>query len=286
MDDDPASDPASLLAESTRRPSELISTDLTARDQRFYTLRRLHAVGPQIIEAAAYLGSAGYRTYAGPQRFLGRDGRTYRVKSRAQEGHGAEFTANRFGSYLGVAPDSTVLSIDAAALPRNGSIDHLKGLQLGSIELDGVLNNDELAAFDVRLTPSQVDWDSWALVVCLQTWIYVRDPQAVIRIADGKCFSIDHGYAFSDLSKGPPSAVVVPPLRGVSDVAFSTSALEKAIREVEGISEDSILAMVTGSPEGANWRMSIEREFRTADFMLDRQPRLREVLLPWMPRLS
>jgi hypothetical protein len=249
-------------------------------------LRLAHAAGVPVVEAAAYLGSAGYRTYAGPQRFAGRDGITYRVKYRAQEGHGAEFIANRIGSSLGIAPSTSVISVSPAALPRDRQLSHLEGLQLGSAELEQVFNHDELIAYGVQLEPSMVEWDSWALVVCFQTWLYVRDPQAVIRMTDGKCFSVDHGNCFGELPKGPPSAIVVPALNGVSGVQFDSGAVDRAVSAIEAIPEQAIIAMVAGVPDAIGWRMSIAREFGIAQFLLNRQSRLREVMVPWMPRLS
>jgi len=199
---------------------------------------------------------------------------------------GAELIADRFGSYVGVAPDTTVLDIGAAAVPRDHSLDHLVGLRRGSIELDDVFNDDELRLIGTSLRPSQINWKSWALVVCFQTWLYIRDPQAVLRMTDGRIFSVDHGNCFGELANGPPTGLVVPALLGVSGVAFDASELDLAIRVIEEIPELTILAMVAGIPDGPEWRIPMERRVRVAEWLLMRQPGLRRVIEQWMPRIS
>jgi hypothetical protein len=253
--------------------------------ERFVELRRLDSAGPDVVEAAGYLGSAGYRTYAGPQRFVGRDGRVYRVKSRAQEGNGAELIANRLASFLGIAPATTILSIGPTALPKDHTLDALAGLRVAAEEIESALNNEELLAFGVQLLPGHVDWPSWALLVCFQTWLHVKDQQAIIRMTDGKCFSVDHGNCFGDLRNGAPS-LVVPPLAGVAGVPVPLDIVDQALSIIESVTEPAILTMSANVPDEPGWRMPIERRLAVAEFLIKRQQRVREAVVTWIPRLT
>jgi len=257
-----------------------------SRGERFVKLRQLDAQNNTTTKAAAYLGPSGYLTYSPPHRFAGLDGIPYMVKTRAQGGKGAELIAGRLGSYLGIAPRTTVLEVGAAALPSDHSIDHLRGLHIATELLDSVMNSSELRAVDIRLAPNQIDWASWAQVVCYQTWLFVGDPQAVIRMTDGKVFSIDHGKCFEQLLKGPPTSITVPDLPGASGVAFPDVHIVEAVEKIEAVPADAILAMVAGVPDEPGWRLGIEARLRVAEWLIKRQPRLREVMDEWIPRFS
>lgn len=248
------------------------------RQQRFIEIRRRDAVQQEPIAAIAYAGPTGYRTYAPPHRFVGTDARTYLVKPRAQEGLGAELIAGRIGAFLGIAAETIVMEIGAASLPRNGSLDHFSGPQLAMRELEPVFNNEELVAYGMSPLRDQVDWDSWSLVLCFQSWLYVRDAQAVLRWTDGKVFSVDHGNCFFELAKGPTTGVVAPSLHSVSGTRFDASRLHAAVREIELIPEQILLELVSNVPDGDNWRMPIERRLRIAEWLLRRQPSVRDVL--------
>ncbi len=274
--------------DTDRRPRVTRARTLVVeeRGRRLLEIRRQQSAGAQTVAAAGYLGRTGYRTYASPYRFVGDDGVRYRVKMRAQQGLGVELVIGRLGAYFGVSPETTVLEIGAGAVPDDHSVDYLIGRQVASVEIDDVMNDDELRSYGVELRPDQVDWLSWAQVVAFQTWIYAQDPQAMIRLSDGRVFSIDHGNCLAALPKGPLTGLVVPRLHGVSNTAFPAHCVAQAVGEIETMTEESILAIVAGVPEDPGWRMPIERQLRTAEWLLSRQPDLREVMGPWMPQVS
>jgi hypothetical protein len=171
-------------------------------------------------------------------------------------------------------------------VPNDGRLDHLIGLQIASVELDDVFNNDELRAFSISVPAARIDWGSWALVVAFQTWIYAGDPQAVIRVTDGRIFSVDHGRCFAQLLKGRPAGLIVPELYGVSGIAFPAAHVAAALDRIENLAETEVLAAVAGIPGDSGWRMPIERRHRTAEWLIKRQTRLRETLGAWMPQVS
>jgi hypothetical protein len=257
------------------------------RRGRFHLeLRVRDARSPAPIEARTYLGFAGYRTYAAPHRLLAANGTIYRVKERAQEGLGAEAIANRLAHRLGVGPDCQVIAITHAALPLDNRTDSLAGLQLGTAEIEGVLNDDELRAADFRTDNCRIDWESWATVVAFQTWIYAGDPQAVLCIDDGRIFSVDHGACFRALPPGPPTGLVGPELFGISGRQFDAVHLIEALAKIEAITEADLLALASGIPgDDPGWRMPIERRVRVLEWLASRQFGVRKVL-ECMPRLS
>jgi hypothetical protein len=275
-----------LDTERRLRSSRATTLAVEERGRRMLEIRRQQSAGIRTVAAAGYLGRTGYRTYASPYRFVGDDGIRYRVKMRAQQGLGVELVIGRLGAYFGIAPETTVLEIGPGAVPDDHSVDYLIGRQVASVEIDDVMNDDELRSYGVELKPEQIDWLSWAQVVCFQTWIYAQDPQAMIRLSDGKVFSIDHGNCLSALPKGPLTGLVVPRLHGATNTSFPSTHVAKAVQEIERMTEASILAIVAGVPDDPGWRMPIERQLKTAEWLLSRQPDLREVMGPWMPQVS
>jgi hypothetical protein len=206
------------------------------------------------------------------------------VKRRAQDGLGAEFGGNRIAALLSVGPATRVIEIPRAALPADGRLDYLAGLQLGTYQLDDVMNDDELRKFAPTLDADRIDWWSWARVVAMQTWLYVGNPQAVLRLTDGQIFSVDHGMCFAELVRGGPTGVVVPPLHGVAGTPFDSRCVSAAVEAIESILEDDLIAAMAEIPEDQAWRMPLDRRIRIVDWLLDRQFGVRKVLEPWMPR--
>lgn len=134
--------------------------------------------------------------------------------------------------------------------------------------------------------PSKVDWNSWARVVAFQTWLYAGDPQAVIRATDGKIFSVDHGDCFRELAPGRPTGLIVPNLYGISGTQFDATAVALAVDAIESITEQDLVMAAAGIPgDDPGWRMSIERRVRVIEWLMDRQPGVREVMR-WMLRFS
>lgn len=268
----------------TRELQSLVETDARGgAGARHLALRLADREGLRPVQALAYLGWTGYRTYAAPQRFAAIDGHTYRVKHRAQQGLAAELIGGRLANLLSVGPAVEIIEIGRAALPRDGGHDHYLGHRFGAIELEDVVNSHELALLtrSERMVGLTIDWESWASVLVVETWINAGDAQAILRLSDGRVFSVDHGDCFRDLLKGPPTNVVVPAVPGVRGVGCSWSQLDRAIGQVETLPEAAIIRAVAAIPDDDEWRAPFERRLRIAEWLIKRQTRLREVLEPW-----
>jgi hypothetical protein len=248
-------------------------------------LRVADAAADGPVRALSYVGPSGYRTYSAPHRFVDGGGRIVLVKARAQQGLGAEAIANTLAHRLDAGPDSFVIEIGRGTVPSDGRLDHLVGRKVATVELEGTFNHDQLKELGFRPEPPKVDWASWARVVAFHTWIYAGDPQAVLRVSDGRIFSIDHGACFRELLRGGPAGLIVPALAGVAGVAFDRRAVEDALDLLEAITESELVEAASGIPDEPEWRMPIERRLRIIEWLLDRQPGVREVV-EWNLRLS
>jgi hypothetical protein len=270
--------------EATRR-QRLALGDESASDSRrsrrgrlLVSLRIAEASVTEPIRAVTYLGPSGFRTFSAPHRFIGADGRIYLVKQRAQQGLGAEAFANALAEQLQVGPEAAVVEIGPGVLPTDGRLSYMVGQRVATVELDDVLNHQQLLKLGYTPDPAKVDWPSWVRTIAFHTWIYAGDPQAVLRVTDGRIFSIDHGDCFRELLRGGPTGLIVPALYGVAGVSFDQSYLSGAIDTVEDVSESDLVRMAARIPDGPGWRMPIERKIRLIEWLLDRQPGVREVI--------
>ena len=94
------------------------------------------------------------RLHAG---FTGSDGRVYRVKARAQQGLGAEMLCNRLACLLAVGPETRVMDIRRAVLPRDGRLNHLAGLRLATTEVESAFNDEELRDLGFAVDAKKID---------------------------------------------------------------------------------------------------------------------------------
>jgi hypothetical protein len=272
----------------TRLPAQGNGWRADHRDRRGRLL-----VGLRLGDAAAtapgrsltYVGPTGYRTYSSPHRFVDDKGRIVLVKARAQQGLGAEAFANILAHQLDAGPESFVIDIGAGTVPEDGRLNHLIGLKVATVELEGTVNHEQLFQMGGAPNPDKVDWESWARVVAFQTWIYAGDPQAVFRWSDGRVFSVDHGACFRELLRGGPAGVIVPELHGVAGVPFDRRALARALDTIESITESDLVEAASGIPDGPDWRMPIDRRLRIVEWLLNRQIGVRKVV-EWNLRLS
>jgi hypothetical protein len=248
-------------------------------------LRVADSAAPGPARSLSYVGPTGYRTYSPPHRFVDDKGRIVLVKARAQQGLGAEAFANKLAHMLDAGPESFIIDIGAGTVPDDGRLNHLVGLKVATVELEGIVNHEQLVRLGFFPDPEKVDWDSWARVVAFHTWIYAGDPQAVFRVSDGRVFSVDHGACFRELLRGGPAGVIVPELHGVVGVPFDRRAVANALDAIEAITESDIVAAAGGIPDGPDWRMPIDRRLRIVDWLLNRQIGVREVV-EWNLRLS
>lgn len=69
-------------------------------------------------------------------------------------------------------------------------------------------------------------------------------------------------------------------------MAFPAAHVAEAVEKIEAIPAETILTMVAGVPDEPGWRLGIEARLRVAEWLMKRQPRLREVMDGWIPRFS
>lgn len=280
--------PDTAETDITHIPAPRAQEDRHERRGRIHLgLRLLEATPTEPLRATTYLGPSGYRTYASPYRFAGSDGGIYRVKARAQQGLGAEMLCNRLANRLAIGPETRVIDVGGAVLPRDRHLDHLVGLRLATAEVDSAFNDEELRDLEFEVDPKKIDWHSWALVVALHTWVYAGDPQAVLRMTDGRVLSVDHGDCFRQLTPGKPTGLIVPSLHGIDGATFDVEHVVHALREIESLREDALIRVAAGIPgDHDGWRMPLERKIRVIDWLIERQLGIREVMVPWMPMIS
>ena len=117
--------------------------------------------------------------------------------------------------------------------------------------------------------------------------MYAGDPQALLRMTDGRVLSIDHGDCLRQLTPGKPTGLIVPSLYGVAGTTFDAEHVVRAVRTIESLGEEALIRVAAGIPsDDDGWRMPIERKIRVIDWLIERQPGIREVMVPWMPLIS
>ncbi len=181
-----------------------------------------------------------------------------------------------------------MIAVSPAALPDDLALMRFQGVWVGSRHIEGAVNLDDWAR-QTRSGAILPNIDAWsrAGIVAFHTWINASDEQVVVRMADGRLYSIDHGDCFRTLMPGRPSRIVVVQLFGVpDDLGRDWSLIEPHVSRIENLTEDEILAFVAGIPDEPGWGAMFERRLDIAKWLIDRQPHLREELSKWAPRLS
>jgi hypothetical protein len=238
------------------------------------------------VLAIAYGGEPPNDSHASPHRVVAINGKTYWIKAVAQGGLEVELVAGRLAHALSVGPLAEVVDVPTQALPADGRLARLQGRMVGSIDHRDTVNArylDGLVA-DGTLDVSVIDVGSRASVIAFQTWIGASDEQVLVNLKTGRILSIDHGDCLPD--GGQLMRVVVAPIPGLSaDIGRDFSLLRNTLTKILQVTEDDLIAAVSGIPDGNGWNGSVERRFRIVDGLLDRQSRLEEVLRAWAPPL-
>jgi len=247
-------------------------------------LNALDRRGYVVLEAIAHAGLQSAQTHARPNAFVCIDGKTYWLKSNAQQGLVAELIAGRLAARVGAGPMAEIIRLTREALPPGGIADHLMGVVVGSEDHPGTVNARDLqpfisgGTFDAGL----IDPVSGARVIVFQTWLGLGDTQVLIRIADGRVLSIDHGDCFGATGTHSDPTVVVTSIPGVPDnVGKEWKYVEPAVGLIETINDKVLLESVARVPGGEPWRSPVDRRIQIADWLAHRRGRLREVMRTW-----
>ncbi len=97
-------------------------------------LDQLDARGVDSLVALARSREPRSGSHASPHPFICSDGRTYWVKRNAQQGLVAELVAGRVAELAHAGPPARIIEVPRAALPSDGTADHLEGVGVGSLD--------------------------------------------------------------------------------------------------------------------------------------------------------
>lgn len=213
--------------------------------------------------------------------FVCSNGKSYWAKAASQQGLVAELICGRLANKLHSAPGVAVIRVTADARPPTGDCDHIDGVVFGSHDMPSAENARDIGqqvAAGGGLLP--VDALSRARVVAFQTWIGVADAQVLVRLTDGRLFSLDHGDAFgAPLPSGSPSLQITD-IPGVDRMVGQTHA-NTAASEIEAMTDEDIVQAVSMVPIGPAWRSDLDRRVEIATFLIDRRPLVRQALRSW-----
>jgi hypothetical protein len=260
-----------------------------ARIRHRLALQRLDEHQKKPIPVLTHLRAAPNGRASRPRLFLASDRHEYWIKTRAQRGLFPEYAIGQLAAKVGAGPLAELMSVSANALPLDGSLGRFEGVFVGSMNVPGALNLDELAELIVSgaLDGPYIDPWSRARVVTFQTWVNATDEQVLIRLEDGVVLSVDHGDCFSTLPPGPPSRIVVTSIPGVSDtVGREWKYVARALDEIMALTDHDILSAVAGLKDLDRWQAPFERRLAAARWLIKRQQRLGEEMIKWAPRLS
>jgi hypothetical protein len=247
--------------------------DLQARD----------AGGWTAIRALSHDRAPPTQSLAAPHAFVCSDGRTYWVKSRAQQGLVAELVAGRLAGALVAGPSARVIEVPSAALPQDGSAAHLAGTGVGTEDFRDNVNSRDIAPFvqSGAFDPKKLDTASRAAVVVFQSWIGAGDAQVLLNLTTGRVSSIDHGECFGNLAQSAPTPVVTD-IPGVdADVGRDRKFVEASVGRAEAISDEDLLDAVARVPNVGEWRADENRRLQIAQWLASRRDELRKVMKAW-----
>jgi hypothetical protein len=173
-------------------------------------IEELERDGYQVLEAMNF-GGRSTTTHSRSCTFVCVDGKTYWLKSTAQQGLVAELICGRLAAIAHAGPASRVVRLTPEALPSRDECSHLAGVVFGSLDMPNAENARDIGLITAggRLDPKVIDPVARAKVVAFQTWLGVGDAQVLVRPTDGQVFSFDHGDAFSDTSNRSDPVVIV-----------------------------------------------------------------------------
>jgi|GEM_PF-3481443 len=249
-------------------------------------------------DSIAKLDAKGYRpllahtpgressaSYGKPRTFVCDDGKKYWLKNGAQSGLAAELIGGRLAKTVGAGPGAQIIVVPTAALPTDGSAADLEGLAVVGLENEAnTVNRTQLEGmapdkFDRNL----IDAGSRALSVAFQTWIACGDgPQFLVNTNTGAVRSIDFGDCLPKVLPAGPPDLRVAPIPGVSNtLGADAQSVEAAVRKIEAVTDQQILAAVAQVPDDPGWDAAIDRRLAIANWLVERRSKVREVMKSW-----
>ena len=231
------------------------------------------------VDACIRVRKPSAYTFAFPNAFVCSDGRTYWLKSWAQQGLAAELIAGRLGHRLGAAPRSVVVRVAPEVVP-DAWASHLEGIVLGVEHHPGMVNARDLwpALDDGSFDPETLNPFSCALTTAFQTWIDVADPQVLVNPRTGVMQSVDHGDCLS-LEKSPDEGTpVFANIPGVSkETRITSTQLDHALTTIESLAAEEIYRATDHIPEDRAWKGEDARRIAIARWLVARRNHLRRL---------
>ena len=259
------------------------------RGRRHLALRQLDRIPQKALSA---IGLEPYEvsvTYASPARVATTDGSSYWLKNKAQRGLSVELIAGRLVALLGAGPLAQVVVVPAVVFRDDPRLGRFEGAVVGIKHLPETISAQHVGALlgPMRFDPRQVDGASRARVVAAQTWLNVDDAQVRIGLLDGMVHSVDHGVCLDARLRGRPTNIVVTPIPGVSpELGRDWALMSSAVEAIEAVSEEMILAAVSGMPEDHRWQGAFARRLAIAEWLIKRQRNIGEVMRAWCRLLA
>ena len=249
-------------------------------------LIHLDQTGYKVFDAVTTASLHVNPTFSRPNAFVCIDGKTYWVKGKAQQGLVAELIAGRLASLVGAGPRAEVIRVMPEILPPDGSLNHLAGVVVGSLDQVGSVNSRELSPLLAggEFRANAVDPQSRARTTVFHTWLGMSDAQVLISLTDGKVMSIDHGDCFGILEDPAGKPVVIRvDIPGVDqNVGREERYVLPAVDRIEAVTESDMLEAVARIPAGGQWRSSAERRLAIGRWLIQRQQQVRGVMSAWM----
>jgi len=248
-------------------------------------LEALDVRGYSAVAAVAHDRGPPGGSLANPHAFVCDDGKTYWVKSAAQYGLVAELVGGRLAATARVGPLARIVSVDAAALPADGSANHLQGVLVGIEDRPGTVNNKDIAAIlnGGALDESRIDAKTRGGVIVFQTWVGAEDSQLLVNLTTGQITTIDHGGCFGAVSTPVPPSIIVTPIAGISDdVGRQADCVDTVLDSIEAITDDDLLKAVARVPDEPAWQADRARRLQIAEWLSFRRGQLRAAVGKWL----
>lgn len=182
---------------------------------------------------------------------------------------------------LGVGPGSAIVRVDTAALPSDGSANHLVGLGVGFRHENGMENSKKLQPLVSAntFTPDMVNLSTLANVQVFYSFIGMEDAQVLINLNNGVVRGIDYGACFGNLSNSSPTMVQIGFSGFTAQITPTPAQYKDAIDLVKGLTDADILTAVCNIPQEADWRSEFDRRREIAYWLQSRRASLDTLVL-------
>lgn len=236
---------------------------------------RLNRHGPLGV-AISLVAEAPSDGWHDARRFVAGDGNVYWIKTTAAHGLCVELIAGRLAYGLGIGP-----SVSAMEVPSEGA-----AVAFGSMDIDGTVSTQELELFfpDLRqFDLATLDQASLALTFVFQVWIGHRDPQWLIRMEDGRVFTLDHEEWAADSGYRLEPWVLTARVPGMPDyLRGQRTRVLDAVARIEAISDAELVEAVSCLPDAAGWDYDPAQALAVAEALAERRVSLRGVMERWL----